>query len=42
LTDPCRRCIPEYKWDEDEHDHEWEETWIWDLVEDLVEELSAE
>ena len=42
LTDPCRRCIPEYKWDEDEHEHEWEETWIWDLVEDLVEEISSD
>jgi len=37
LTDPCRRCIPEYKWDEDEHDHEWEEeSWVADLS-DLVE-----
>lgn len=37
LTDPCRRCIPEYKWDEDEHDHEWEEeSWVADLS-DLLE-----
>lgn len=21
LTEPCRRCIPEYKWDEDTHEH---------------------
>jgi hypothetical protein len=25
LTDPCRRCIPEYKWD-DEHEHVKEST----------------
>jgi hypothetical protein len=40
LTDPCRRCIPEYKWEVDEHDHEndTEENWslLWDFVEELV------
>lgn len=40
LTEPCRRCIPEYKWDEDEY--EWEKAWIWNLVENLVEELSTD
>ena len=44
LTDPCRRCIPEYKWDVDEHDHESEaeendnESLLGDLVEELVGE----
>lgn len=26
LTDPCRRCIPEYKWDDEIETHEDEET----------------
>lgn len=47
LTDPCRRCIPEYKWDEevDEdieeveiEENEGEESWIWDLLWWLLEE----
>ena len=39
LTDPCRRCIPEYHEDEDADDFEIEtddyeedESWIWDLI----------
>lgn len=38
LTDPCRRCIPEYKWDEDVDNTEIEtkdsdyEDVLWDLV----------
>lgn len=39
LTDPCRRCIPEYHEDEDADDIEIEtddydedESWIWDLI----------
>ena len=48
LTDPCRRCIPEYHEDEDADDtgidtedenenEEESELWIWDLVEWLLE-----
>ena len=43
LTDPCRRCIPEYKWDDIDEDIEIEDNenavenkdenlWIWDLL----------
>jgi hypothetical protein len=39
LTDPCRRCIPEYHEDEDADDieietddYEEDESWIWDLI----------
>ncbi len=45
LTDPCRRCIPEYKWDEEIDEdiegveiEEDEELWIWDLLWWLFEE----
>ena len=48
LTDPCRRCIPEYKWDEEvdedieeveiEDGNEDEELWIWNLLWWLLEE----
>ncbi len=47
LTDPCRRCIPEYKWDEEINEdieevkieeNEGEELWIWDLLWWLIEE----
>lgn len=43
LTDPCRRCIPEYKWDDeiDENteteDNKDENLWIWDLLWWLLE-----
>ena len=49
LTDPCRRCIPEYKWDdvdeniedieveESEDSESEEELWIWDLLWGLLE-----
>ena len=41
LTDPCRRCIPEYHEDEDDENIEVEDEdenlWIWDLVEWLLE-----
>ena len=49
LTDPCRRCIPEYKWDDEnidnvevEEDEQIEENkdenlWIWDLLWGLLE-----
>lgn len=49
LTDPCRRCIPEYKWDDDideeveiEDDEDIvenkdENLWIWDLLWWLLE-----
>ena len=44
LTDPCRRCIPEYHEEEAientevavEPEEEWEE-WLWDLIEWLLE-----
>lgn len=49
LTDPCRRCIPEYHEDEDHewHNHEIDENiekneeselWLWDLLWWLLEE----
>lgn len=39
LTDPCRRCIPEYHEDEDniEIETDEEELWIWDLIWWLLE-----
>lgn len=39
LTDPCRRCIPEYKWadDEAEIENKDENLWIWDLLWELIE-----
>lgn len=38
LTDPCRRCIPEYHEDEDNIEIETdEELWIWDLIWWLLE-----
>ena len=45
LTDPCRRCIPEYHEDEDDNDYEDEDVignkdenlWIWDLFGELLE-----
>lgn len=44
LTDPCRRCIPEYNWEIDEHDHEneAEENDSESLLGDLVGELVGE
>ena len=46
LTDPCRRCIPEYHEEEDGHTHEdidaveeeWEEENLWELLWWLLEE----
>ena len=43
LTDPCRRCIPEYKWDDEIDDteidteEEDEGLWLWDLLWELIE-----
>ncbi len=43
LTDPCRRCIPEYKWDDVDEDIEIEENeddkefWFWDIIWELIE-----
>ena len=43
LTDPCRRCIPEYKWDnevnydKDDTENKDENLWIWDLLWELLE-----
>lgn len=40
LTDPCRRCIPEYHEDESEEVTDEVEEWesvIWDLLDELVE-----
>ena len=40
LTDPCRRCIPEYHEEESEETAIENEEWgsvIWDLIEELVE-----
>ena len=45
LTDPCRRCIPEYLEDEDGHTHEevdvveeeWEDENLWELLWGLLE-----
>ena len=44
LTDPCRRCIPEYHDDEDaenievdENNEDEEEFWIWDIIWELIE-----
>ena len=39
LTDPCRRCIPEYHEDEDniKIETDEEELWIWDLIWWLLE-----
>ncbi len=44
LTEPCRRCIPEYKWEDVEeievHEHEEDDTTVEDTFSDVVEELS--
>ena len=40
LTDPCRRCIPEYNEDSEievNEENEWEELWLEDLVWWLIE-----
>ena len=45
LTDPCRRCIPEYHEDEDTEDTEIEveeneendELWIWNIIWEMIE-----
>ena len=45
LTDPCRRCIPEYHEDEDADNTEIEvedndedgEIWLWDIIWELIE-----
>ena len=45
LTDPCRRCIPEYHEDEDvdnveiedEEETEEDESWLWDLLWEFLE-----
>ena len=40
LVDPCRRCIPEYKWDEDEHVEETSAKEENDETEELVKAIS--
>ncbi len=43
LTDPCRRCIPEYHEDEDtenieiDENEDNEELWLWDIIWGLIE-----